>query len=116
MKKKATLIFVFTVIFIISLLMTVKIFSKKGNVAVIYVAGEEYGSVDLQAVTKSYYITLPHNEILVEPGLISVSGADCPDKLCMKQGKKNGGLPIICLPGRVYIVFETREGADALSW
>ena len=116
MKRKAFLISVFIIIFIVSLIISIVVFNRNNNVAVIYIEGKEYSRIDLSAVTESYYVSVPHNEILVEPGQISVVNADCPDKLCIKQGKKHGGIPIICLPNKVAIVFEKNEGADALSW
>ncbi len=116
MKKKAILIIVFVIIFCFCLAMSVKLFNKKGNIAVIYVNGKEYDRIDLQLITNSFTISLPHNKVLVEPGQISILDADCPDKLCIKQGKKSGGIPIICLPNGVSIVFEENKGADAISW
>lgn len=118
MKRKSLLILslFFIFIFTISIVMTVKLFNQKGNIAVIYVDGEEYDRINLSKVTKSYNISLLHNDILVEHGQISMVKSDCLNKLCIKQGKKNGGIPIICLPNKVCIVFENDEGVDALSW
>lgn len=116
MRKKAILIIILVIIFCVCLAVSVNLFNKKGNIAVIYVDGKENERIYLQQVTNSFTISLPHNKILVEPGQISVSEADCPDKLCIKQGKKSGGIPIICLPNGVSIVFEESKGADAISW
>lgn len=43
------------------------------------------------------------NVVTVEDGKICVSSADCPDKVCVRQGKISGTVPIVCLPHRLEI-------------
>ncbi|MCH5206890.1 MAG: NusG domain II-containing protein [Oscillospiraceae bacterium] len=44
------------------------------------------------------------NTVAVKNGAISVTSADCPDKVCVKTGEiSGGGIPIICLPHRLEI-------------
>ena len=43
------------------------------------------------------------NVVTVENGKICVSSADCPDKVCVRQGKISGAVPIVCLPHRLEI-------------
>ena len=79
-----------------------------GSVAVIKVDGQVRDKIDLSKVEDSYEIHIDteygHNTILVEPGAISVIDADCPDHVCVKQGKlTGGGLSIICMPHRLVI-------------
>ena len=45
-----------------------------------------------------------YNVITVCNGKISVSAADCPDKVCVSMGEISGGMPIVCLPHRLEIV------------
>lgn len=54
------------------------------------------------------------NTLMIKDGKAFMLEANCPDKLCIKQGDidKNGG-SIICLPNKV--VIETEIGADAVS-
>ncbi len=54
------------------------------------------------------------NMLVIEDGEAFMTEADCPDKLCINQGKigSKGG-SIICLPNKV--VVETKGGADAVS-
>lgn len=49
------------------------------------------------------------NTVKIENGSVYVSDADCPDKLCVKQGKigKSGGT-IVCLPNKLTV--EVKEG------
>lgn len=44
------------------------------------------------------------NTVHIEPGAISISDADCPDRLCVKQGEiTNGIYPIVCLPHKLVV-------------
>lgn len=44
------------------------------------------------------------NEIEIRPDGIGVISADCPDKLCVRQGFiNNDRLPVVCLPNRLII-------------
>lgn len=54
------------------------------------------------------------NVLVIKDGKAFMQEADCPDKLCIKQGTidANGG-SIICLPNKV--VIESKSGADAVS-
>jgi hypothetical protein len=71
--------------------------------------GELIRRVDLSDTGAVYEFTVETergvNTISVSDGKIAVSDADCPDKICIMQGYKSGGAPIICLPHRVEIRF-----------
>lgn len=81
------------------------------TVAVIYENGNEVCRVDLSRVKESYTIPLKGNTILVEPGAISMQSADCPDKLCIRQGTLHSVGRIVCLPNRVMIEMESDKNA-----
>ena len=90
-----------------------------GATAVIYIDGSEYKRIDLSKTGKSYEFTIEteygSNTVLVEPGAISVSSADCPDKICVHQGRvTQAGIPIICMPHRLVIRIEG-DKVDAWS-
>ena len=89
-----------------------------GDIAVISVNGEEYKRIDLSKVKEPYELRIETeygvNIVLVEPGAISVSSADCPDKICVYQGRHTqAGLPIICMPHRLVISI---EGGQTDAW
>ena len=89
-----------------------------GDIAVISVNGEEYKRIDLSKVKEPYELRIETeygvNIVLVEPGAISVSSADCPDKICVYQGRlTQAGLPIICMPHRLVISI---EGGQTDAW
>ncbi|MCR4705333.1 MAG: NusG domain II-containing protein [Lachnospiraceae bacterium] len=56
---------------------------------------------------------LGSNTLTIEDGKVSVSEADCPDRICMKQGTiDKNGQSIICLPHRLVIRIESGEEAS----
>lgn len=51
------------------------------------------------------------NYITIENGTVFMEGANCPDKLCVKQGKiTNSGESIICLPHKIVVKIVAKEG------
>ena len=91
----------------------------KGNVAVIYLDGQQIDTIDLGAVTEEYTFTVTGrsgltNDITVEPGRICVSHADCPDQICVSEGWiADGFLPIACLPNSLIIqVIDAEDVSD----
>lgn len=53
------------------------------------------------------------NYLAVSDGWAWMSEADCPDKLCMHQGKiRKNGQWVICLPNRVAFTIEGGEDAE----
>lgn len=57
------------------------------------------------------------NRIEVSGGEVRVTGADCPDKVCVQYGAISGGaVPIICLPHRLeVIVVNGNSDIDAVT-
>lgn len=118
MKKscpKTVLIFVailvlLGVLSVAAILLLLKKSAVQGSLtADIYQDGELYTSIPLDQVTESYTFTVTNlagntNTIEVRPGEIGVISADCPDKICVKQGFiHNTLLPVTCLPNRLVI-------------
>ena len=78
------------------------------TVARVSVDGAVVREIDLTAVTAETSFVLETaggtNTVTRRPGGICVSGADCPDQVCVKQGWLTGGAaPIVCLPHRLVI-------------
>ena len=77
-------------------------------VARITLDGEVLEEIPLDEVEESYSFTVDSeggsNTILVEPGRIRVSEADCPDQVCVSQGFiSDGTVPLVCLPHKLMI-------------
>lgn len=79
----------------------------------IYSEGRLVRSVDLSE-SKNYSFDIINskgnkNTVTVKDGMISVSDADCPDKICVNTaGIKGDPHPIICVPNQLII---SAEGA-----
>ena len=54
-----------------------------------------------------------YNLVLVSGGIVKVTDADCPDRLCMKQkGISRDGESIICLPHRLVVRIQSQKESD----
>ena len=87
------------------------------SIALIYQDGTQIKRLDLSIVSEPYSFVVESdsgfNAIAVENGRIRVSGADCPDELCVRQGWISGGaLPIVCLPHKLIIQLEYSGSHD----
>ena len=86
--------------------------------AYIYQNGELLYSIDLSTVTESSSFVITDdtggtNTVEVRPGSIGISDADCPDRLCVRQGFiENTLLPITCLPHGLVIELHRTEISD----
>ncbi len=114
---------IFAGLAIVSLLIILKVKTAKtdASAAEIVQDGNVIQTVDLSSVSEPYDITLRtedggYNTIHVEQGSIRVSEADCPDRLCVKQGEiTNGIYPIVCLPHRLTVRIVENSGIDAVT-
>ena len=116
--KKLIIIIAAAVIICLAVYIAAVRLAPHGDIAVISVNGEEYKRIDLSKVKEPYELRIETeygvNIVLVEPGAISVSSADCPDKICVYQGRlTQAGLPIICMPHRLVISI---EGGQTDAW
>ncbi|MCD8190072.1 MAG: NusG domain II-containing protein [Clostridiales bacterium] len=58
------------------------------------------------------------NLVVIEDGAVHMEEADCPDQLCVKQGKiRYAGDSLICLPNRVVVEIsgEDEQALDAVA-
>lgn len=116
-----TALFVLSLIWALSLLPRLHTQTERPVVAEIYQDGELLYSIDLSRITESYTLELTGekgltNSIAVEPGRIGMREANCPDKLCVKQGFYSApSLPITCLPGQVVIQLHYADTAHAIG-
>ena len=100
-------------------------FTKEGGTAIVTVNGTEFGSYDLQEnqtidihMTKGSDGRVCENTVIIEDGEVHMGSANCPDRLCVKQGSVTKvGESIICLPNRVVVTIQGgEEGAyDGIS-
>lgn len=93
-----------------------------GTTAVITLDGTEVERIDLARVTQTYTLSCTGksgitNVVEVQPGAIRVKEADCPDRICVKQGWiRTGVAPLVCLPNALTITIEGGDsGLDGMS-
>lgn len=95
--------------------------SPQTRIVGIYQDGKLVEKINLDLVTDYREITLSgdfgKNVIAVSNGQIKMLSADCPDKICVNHKElKSEGSPIVCLPNKVIIKFESRQtSADAIA-
>ena len=90
------------------LLVFIKVTGQKGDRVVVTVDGAVFGEYDLDQDRQVLIETEAGiNLLVIQSGSCFLEDADCPDKLCVKQGTINNvGQSIICLPHRVVISIE----------
>ena len=86
-------------------------FARTGSVAVITVAREEYGRYPLDRDRTVEIFREGHRNIVeISGGKVHMDSADCPDKLCVKQGWiSREGETVICLPHQVVVEVRAYE-------
>lgn len=95
--------------------------------ACIYQDGRLLQTIPLDQVQETYAFTLEatvggSNTIEVSPGGIAITQADCPDQICVRQGRITDSLlPITCLPHRLVIELKRADTSaddlpDALAY
>lgn len=78
---------------------------KKGEKAVITVNGEKVAVLDLnEDTTQKINTKYGFNEVKIEKGEVSVTNADCPDKICANHRQiSKVGETIVCLPHKLVV-------------
>ena len=118
MKKREWLIL--AIVFVLLLLFCFLYYHgrKAGNTAVIAVDGKTYATVSLNEdqeveVKQDGRVT---NVVAVKDGVVFMKEADCPNQLCVMEGKKAAaGASIVCLPNKVTVTIEGEDGYDAFT-
>ena len=83
---------------------------KEGNEVRVMVEGKEIGVYSLSQ-DGEYHLNGGSNILIIENGKAYMADADCPDKLCVRQGKiHRNGETITCLPNKLTITVIDKEG------
>lgn len=92
--------------------------AHQGTQVIISQNGQEIYRLDLDE-DRELRIDAPeggYNVVRVENGQISVTEADCPDQICVQQGKINDdAVPIVCLPHKLVIEVTAESDKDAVG-
>lgn len=94
--------------------------SGGGNTACIYSDGKLIKTVDLHSAEEQSFTVNSadggYNIITVKDGSISVTDADCPDRICVMAAPISDGIqPIVCMPHKLVIRIETKRGEYSLD-
>ena len=115
-KKHIADIFLILGLFVLTIILSIFIY-KKQLTDNLYVEVSIDGKIDSRfVIDKDVEIMLSTgNKLIIKDGLVSIHEANCPDKLCIKQGsisKMNES--IICLPNKliVRIVQDKKSSAE----
>lgn len=110
-KKYLADILFFILLISVSLFLCLNAFlgKEKGAYAVVRVNGDIVSKFSLND-EGTYSLNDGSNILVIEKGSAYLIDADCPDKLCVNQGKiKNKGEIITCLPNRLTVTIEGGE-------
>ncbi len=94
---------------------------REGTVVEVTQDGAVIREIDLSRVSAEYAFTVTcpdggENTILVQPGRVCVSAADCPDQVCVRQGwLSNQATPVVCLPHRLILRVRGSSDVDGVS-
>ena len=108
MKTKTWILILLALAAVLSALSAWTLSKRGGRVVEIVQSGEVIRTIDLDRVTEAetFVLTAPDggsNTVTVQTGRICVSGADCPDKICVQRGWLTEGTPIVCMPHKLII-------------
>ena len=107
----------FLVLVGVALALSLVLYGKgsRGGIVVVQVDGKKMASYPLDR-DRDVMIRVPgggYNHLMIRDGSCYLSDADCPDRLCVKQGKiSKDGQSIICLPHRLVITVHRGEKSD----
>lgn len=92
---------------------------KDGSYAVIKVDGNVIKTLDLNSGETTIEVNGYQggvNKVVINDGKVSMTEADCPDKLCVKTGKiSRVGETIVCLPHRVVVEIKGSPDDDSID-
>lgn len=110
MKRKDFVLIGIIVFVILSLFLVVNLVKKEGAYVIVRVNGEQVAKYSLFE-DGEYELNGGTNVLKIENGKAFLISANCPDHLCVKQGKiDQGGESITCLPNRLTIVVYGVDG------
>lgn len=110
--KKNDFILVVAVLFLAALLLLC-IPNKSADIAKITVDGKLFATVPLN---RDRVIDINGtNTVVIENGEIYMQSANCPDKLCIHQGRiSDSSKKIICLPNKIIIEATKESNLDTV--
>ena len=100
----------------LALLLVVELTRQEGAYVLVRVDGQECGKYYLSE-TGTYELNGGTNILVIEDGVAYLKDANCPDKLCVHQGKISMTNQVItCLPNKLTVtVYGAQDSVDLVS-
>ena len=116
MKKRDIILIASILIVAIAFFLIVELTKEEGAGVTVKVDGVEVAEYSLSK-NGTYPLNGGTNILVIENGKAYLSDANCPDKLCVHQGKiSRTGETITCLPNKLTVtVFGAEESLDLIS-
>ena len=116
MKKRDLILIALILIVAIALFLVVELTKEEGAGVTVKVDGIKVAEYSLSA-DGTYPLNGGTNILVIENGKAYLTDANCPDKLCVHQGKISmTGEVITCLPNTLTVtVFGTEQSVDLVS-
>ena len=116
MKKRDIILIASVLLVAAALFLVLELTKEAGARVVVKVDGQEIAEYSLEE-NGTYPLNGGTNILVIENGKAYLTDANCPDKLCVHQGKISmTGETITCLPNKLTVtVFGTKESVDLVS-
>ena len=116
MKKRDIILIGSVLLIAVALLLVVELNRQEGAYVLVRVDGQEVGKYQLSE-NGIYELNGGTNILHIENGEAYLSDANCPDKLCVHQGKISKTNQVItCLPNKLTVtVYGAEEGVELVS-
>lgn len=85
-----------------------------GNIACVYSEGKLIKTIELDSCDEQTFTVESsdggYNIIEVKNGTVSITDADCPDKICVHTSPISDGVqPIVCMPHKLVVRIESKH-------
>ena len=115
MKKNDFILIIAVILIGIVLFVVTGTSTENGDTVIITRGGEIFGEYPLDTTTKIDINGT--NTAIIENGTVYMQSADCPDKLCVHQGKiSDSSKKIVCLPNKVVIEVTKKSEIDKVIY
>lgn len=109
-KKNDIILIVSILLIVMAVFLVVALTREDGAYVVVKVNGQEVGKYSLDE-DGEYELNGGTNILRIEGGKAYLTDADCPDHLCVKQGKiDHTGETITCLPNKLTVTVYGSDG------
>jgi len=116
MKKRDLILIASVLVLALALWLVVELTRQAGAYVLVRIDGQETAKYSLSD-NGTYSLNGGTNILHIENGVAWLTDANCPDKLCVHQGKiSKTGQVITCLPNKLTVtVYGAEDGVDLIS-